>query len=787
MKKTNLHKFLPAPLCTALALLLAGSGYAQVTDDDEEDASDIKLASEMRLEEVHVTARKRMEALQDIPTSASALTRDFLDQMNPVENIRNLTDLIPGITMNDVNLAFISEPSIRGGGAGRNRYSSSATGLYRNGAYIASAGPGGKNFGRQDYFDLERAEVLRGPQGALYGRNALGGAINLISRKPQDNLAFKFALRAGELDTRRGEFVANIPLGDQFAIRASYVKEKRDEGFYTDINGDYVDTLDYDHVRFAMRWQPTDDIDITYMYDDDELNATPTIRISQSQVDQTGSEFKTFINTLHQDTMTNTNHSFNLDWGLESGVINFIANYRDRLYSAGQDADFWIASRETQERRFEQRGEGTNKFAELRYVADGTDNLNWLIGADFSQYDNNDRTNLTVNYPINTPTGLWIRTIDYGMKNWAFFGLVEYTFSSIPITLTAEARYAKDKFKGDFLQWRPYRDPIEIMRDFEVDDSWSNVPWGLTASYSFEDLGALTYLKYSASYRHGGMNDGVGSEYALYPSQLSYDEEQNGTFEWGWKQTAVDGRLIFNVAAFYGMYTEFIAGTDNGCPIECQLIDENGVGLGYNPDGTRIGADENDEPIAPNEEIPRTAFMDNVGDVTIYGIEAELAYLQPLGSSGGSLQFNLAYAKQKGEVDKLSATVAESLRVRALGAKLIYTVPDQWKTQILWRQPISIGSNTGFFSGLDFVASANFVYESGGYWDLNKDVPNPMTTQRRLNARLGVQADTWSLMLNGQNLTDEDFHTFHNANVTYWRRINPKYWYLEFRYNWEKS
>jgi len=782
MKKTNLRNALITPLWAALSLLLASASQAQVADDDTEYAD----GDEVRLEEVMVTARKRQEVLQDIPTSASALTRDFLDQMNPVENIRNLTDLIPGITMNDVNLAFISEPSIRGGGAGRNRYSSSATGLYRNGAYIASAGPGGKNFARMDYFDLERAEVLRGPQGALYGRNALGGAINLISRKPHENMGIKVALRVGELDTKRGEFVVNIPIGEQFAIRASYVKEDRDEGFYTDINGDYVDTLDYDHIRFAMRWQPTEDIDIMYMYDDDELNATPTIRISQSQVDQTGSEFDTFINTLHQDTLTNTNHSFNLDWSLESGVINFIANYRDRAYHAGQDADFWIASREMQERRFSQNGEGTNKFAELRYVSDGTDNLNWLIGADFSRYENNDWTDLTVNYPIDTPTGLWMRTIDYGMKNWAVFGLVEYTFDSVPLTLTAEARYAKDKFSGDFLQWRPNRDPVEIMRDFEVDDSWSNVPWGLTASYGFEDLDALTYLKYSASYRHGGMNDGVGSEYALYPSQLTYDEEKNGTIEWGWKQTAMDGRMVFNVAAFYGMYTEFIAGTDNGCPIECQLIDENGIGLGYNPDGTRVGADENDEPIPPNEEIPRTAFMDNVGDVTIYGIEAELAYLQPLGSSGGTLQFNLAYAKQKGEVDKLSATVAESLRVRADGAQLIYTVPNQWKTQVIWQQPFG-NFDSNAFSNMAFVASMNYVYESGGYWDLNVDAPNPMTTQKRLNARLGVQSDNWSLMLNGQNLTDEDFHTYHNATVSYWRRINPKYWYLEFRYHWDKS
>ena len=139
MKKANLHKSLYLLIGAALSISLSSVGFAQ----DAEDSDDDNGNTNQQLEEVMVTARKREERLQDIPTSASALTADFLENMNPVENIRELTDLIPGITMNDVNLNFVAEPSIRGGGAGRNRYSSSATGLYRSGAYVASAGPGG--------------------------------------------------------------------------------------------------------------------------------------------------------------------------------------------------------------------------------------------------------------------------------------------------------------------------------------------------------------------------------------------------------------------------------------------------------------------------------------------------------------------------------------------------------------------------------------------------------------------------------------------------------------------
>ena len=457
-------------------------------------------------------------------------------------------------------------------------------------------------------------------------------------------------------------------------------------------------------------------------------------------------------------------------------MLTFIANYRDREYRAGQDADFWIAPREMQQRRFSQNGVGTNEFAELRYAADGSENFRWLVGADYSSYDNNDWTDLTVNFPINTPTGLWFRTIDYGMTNWAVFGMAEYAFSSVPLTLTGELRYANDDFDGHLTQIRYNRDPIEVLRDFTVSNDWQNTPAAITASWNYENIDALLYGKIATSYRHGGMNDGVGNEYAKFAAQFSYEEETNLTYEIGWKQTMMDGRLIFNFAGFYGEYDEFIAGTDDGCPSECQLIDANGIGLGFNPDGTRIGADANDAPIPPNEEIPRTAFMDNVGKVSIWGFETELGYRIPFYTSGGSLLFNLGYSKQKGEVDKLSDDVAESLRVRAGGASLIYTVPDQWKSQIIWRQPIGSG-------GLTFVTAANYVYESGGYWDLNAANPNPMTTQRRLNARIGLEADKWSLMINGQNLTDEDFHTFHNSQVSYWRQVNPRFISGQFSYH----
>jgi len=143
----------------------------------------------------------------------------------------------------------------------------------------------------------------------------------------------------------------------------------------------------------------------------------------------------------------------------------------------------------------------------------------------------------------------------------------------------------------------------------------------------------------------------------------------------------------------------------------------------------------------------------------------------------------LIFAKQHGNVEEFSATVSQRLKDVADGAKLIYTVPNQWKSQIILRHQVGNASAGSFFAGSTLVASATYVYESGGYWDLNTAEPNPMDTVSRLNVRFGVEADDWSLMINGQNITDEDYHSNHNATVSWWRVINPEYWSGQFKYH----
>ena len=409
---------------------------------DEANAATATARADSTIEEVIVTARKREERLQDVPGSAAALTSDFIEDIGGIEELRDLTDQIVGITINETQTSTLSEPSIRGAGQARNRAAVSASGLYRNGAYFATNSLGGKNFARFDTFDVQRVEVLRGPQGALYGRNALGGAINVISRKPQlDDFDVQFGLKAGEKDLLGGDVRVNIPITETFAARIGYVNETRDEGFYEDVNGDFVDVEAYEAFRVALRWQPNENWDVAYFYDQMDQQPTDAIYVVKGQQSALDSEFDTFIDTPVFTDIEVYNHNLLIDVEVAGGTISSISNYRDRDIYVRADQDYSSPlGRTGRNRQRAQSVENEIYFQELRYVADSTDQFNWMIGADYFKHDNLERTSQWAGVlGLPDDAGRWgnaqNRWVDVRMESWAVFGSAEYTFAAAGVDL----------------------------------------------------------------------------------------------------------------------------------------------------------------------------------------------------------------------------------------------------------------------------------------------------------------------------------------------------------------
>lgn len=162
----------------------------------------------VEIEEITVTAQKREENIQEIPISVTAVSGEMLREQQ-VTKMLELTQVVPNLhiqmTTGSVSNLILA---MRGVQVGDNNITvQPPIGLYVDGAYIAHL-----NGNNLDLEDLERVETLRGPQGTLYGRNTIGGAINLITKKPTDERSITVATRVGNFDTFKGRVTANIPL-----------------------------------------------------------------------------------------------------------------------------------------------------------------------------------------------------------------------------------------------------------------------------------------------------------------------------------------------------------------------------------------------------------------------------------------------------------------------------------------------------------------------------------------------------------------------------------------------
>ena len=238
---------------------------AQQSEDDETAES----------QEIIVTAQRRSESVQDVPIAITALSGDALDRAG-IQDTENLSTLTPGLL---VQRSVVGQIRIRG--IGNENYTIAGdpgVAVHSDGIYVARAAAG-----LFDLFDVERVEVLRGPQGTLYGRNATGGVINVIPNKPDDEFSGHFSAGYGNYDAFRIDGALNVPISETFALRFAALGNFRD-GFTRNTNASAISRgfgrLDSKDV-FALRAQAgnTDNGDFNirlafeYLKDDSNLPA----------------------------------------------------------------------------------------------------------------------------------------------------------------------------------------------------------------------------------------------------------------------------------------------------------------------------------------------------------------------------------------------------------------------------------------------------------------------------------------------------------------------------------
>ncbi|MBC7667696.1 MAG: TonB-dependent receptor [Gemmatimonadaceae bacterium] len=215
------------------------------------------------LEELVVTAQKKEEALQDVPIAVSAFSQDSLEAQK-IDGGPNLQQAIPNVTFAKGNFTNTFNFAIRGiGNKAVGVSTDGGVGVHENNAPLQSG-----NLFDAEFFDVERVEVLRGPQGTLYGRNATGGVVNIITAKPTDEFEANIRAEVGNFGTQKVRGMINLPIfGDKLAIRAAGAYLKRD-GFVTNtFNNHKVDDRDLYSTRVSVMFNPVDSLRTNFMWE----------------------------------------------------------------------------------------------------------------------------------------------------------------------------------------------------------------------------------------------------------------------------------------------------------------------------------------------------------------------------------------------------------------------------------------------------------------------------------------------------------------------------------------
>jgi iron complex outermembrane receptor protein len=506
------------------------------------------------VEEVVVTAQKREENLQTTPLSISAMSGDSMEKLG-------ITDF-SGVVKASPALAFSPYPSssntlilyIRGQGVSDPMQitADGSVGLYSDGFYIARP-----QSSTVDLADVERVEVLRGPQGTLYGRNTTGGAVNLISKKPTGDFGFKQNLTFGTRDQFRSLTSINLPEVGGVATKFTLLKSDKD-GYVKNIgNGHDFGEEAQQAGRFALNWGVTDDITVDYFMETGTLESTPIYYqnvalegADPSYTNADGPRDKTYREfDLPLSKTDFEGHGLTVAWDVNKNLsINSLTGYRELSYRAYQDyAEAFFIGFETDD------DIDTHQFSqEFQFVGTTLDDrLDYLVGLYYFEEKGAHRQQLDLRYdPFGSFSIPSDRYVTADAKSKAIFAQATWTPDLLDdrLSLTVGGRYTKDERSAT----RRIEEAGDILEPGGSNDQeFSKFNPSFTANFNWND-DLSTYAKVVTGYKAGGSSESgpVGS------FDMTFDPEEVTSYEVGMKSYWWDRRVRLNVAAYYSEFDD---------------------------------------------------------------------------------------------------------------------------------------------------------------------------------------------------------------------------------------
>ena len=514
-------------------------------------------------EEVLVTAEKRSESLQDLSQAITVLTGEDLDTRQ-VTSFVDLSAIAPGVNIAK-NEGFKTVITIRGVGneANQNAIANPSVSYHLDGIYVASP------FALQtDFLDLERIEVLRGPQGTLFGQNSTGGAINVITTAPSMDGSFgKADLTLGDYGLVKARAAYNLPLSDTLAMRASVISNKRD-GFTDNLTLDQdLDDANSLSARVRLLYEPSDNFraNFTAQYFDEDRNGAA----QKGLLDPTPGARKLRQNSTAEYELESQLYSAVLEWDFESFSIKSLTSYQDddiliRRDNDRNDLNFLPPFAQLPSSYDPETNKQTTITQEVNLVSSEPlfGKLDWVAGVfyldteveisilerlDFGFDGTFDPFTIETIYAYGGDVG-FISDSKPERDSTSIYGQGTWNFSETWRTVFG-LRYTEDEVYSAVTNYygREGTDVLEIESD--------KVTGRLVVEHDINES-TMLFGSFTKGFKPGGSNLTYGTEAVVAPIVVLpiFNEEIVNAYEVGLKTDLADGRVRLNAAAFYYDY-----------------------------------------------------------------------------------------------------------------------------------------------------------------------------------------------------------------------------------------
>ena len=647
------------------------------------------LAEQLEIEEIQVTARKMEESLQDIPDSITVITERVIENAG-ISSVEDFVQLIPNVVaLQGIKPGFV------------NLTARGITTIQENEAPLAVIIDGvtvpALDLINQDLFDIQQIEVIKGPQGSLYGANAIAGAINITTKQPTNELEGTVKISGGNAEYKRIAGVISGPImKDKVYFRGSVNYRDEDGTLKNIFTGNNVDFYEELGIRGQIRVDVSDNLTLDFRgkYIDTKAGSaynSLTAIANPGQINDFDNVQMDY-NEKGIDNREIKEFSFKADWEAQwGGTLTAITGYAESEDIVIAEAD-WLPTTATHfafppvpgfffDLLQDWRVKTKSVNQEIRYISDAEQRYRYQVGV-FYQKRERDVNLLVGTHTNRVVDGPFIEDDDNNDSElFAVFGQLNYDILD-NLELTLGLRYDSDdrESRSDIPGG-----PVDVSKTF------SKLQPKISLAYRWDE-NWMTYVTLARGFRSGGFNAGaqtIGGQF--YPRQ--YQSETSDHIEVGFKASLVDGRVTVNAAAFHIDYEnqQFFFPTITG------------------------------------------QVLTNFPETSIDGVELELAVIP-------SVDWTITAAYGVSDATIQAADSVGSFEGNNSPLVSSYTM----NIGVEYSHPI-----TANFSFL-----GRFDYERRGplYWD----VANTLRTPEKdyVNMRAGVESENWSLMGFAKNLTN---------------------------------